>query len=134
MDPKKLCHIQKFGTHQPFYSPTIYHKLEEGWSFITGYKVSPLLGKSDKMVPWNFFPGDWFWDDPNITLLLLLLFLKRFIYLRERVNKHMCTSRRRETEAESVPSAKPNTGLNPTTLRQWSEPKPIAGCSTDWAI
>ena len=38
-----------------------------------------------------------------------------------------------ESQAGSTPSAEPDTGLNPTTLRSWPELKSWVGCFTNWA-
>ena len=41
--------------------------------------------------------------------------------------------RERESQADSILNAKPDVGLNPTTLRSWPELKPIVGNLTYWA-
>ena len=38
----------------------------------------------------------------------------------------------RESQADSVPSAEPDTGLNLRTLRSWPKPNSRAGCLTNW--
>ena len=43
------------------------------------------------------------------------------------------TDREREFQAESTPSVDPNTGLDPTMVGSWPEPKPRVRYSTNWA-
>ena len=63
-----------------------------------------------------------------------LLFLK--IYLFEREREHKWGERQRVKERESqadLLNAERDVGLDPRTLRSWPEPKPQVGCPTNWA-
>ena len=55
---------------------------------------------------------------------------------REREREHM-SGEGAEREGEKIPSmlhmvsTEPNAGLDPTTVKSWSEPKSRVGCSTN---
>ena len=84
---------------------------------------------------WSRVSGITSWAEGSVKPLSHLgcpsfFLFKDFIYFRETAWARGAEGER-DSQADSTPSAEPDRGLDPTTLRSWPEPKPRVRCSTD---
>ena len=93
------------------------------------YLEQHLASEEEMVNEWkNLFQG----GGTLFALYFYLCFLKIYLFERECEWREGQRERETESQADSLLSTEPATGLDPTTLRSWPEPKSRVSHLTDW--